>query len=191
MENWIRRSKMAIRFCSPLSYHVKRRPHEQVFTLTSFICSCGRKKWQHFLWRKCLLESWHSSSVNPWNSNHVPTELCRAGQRSLNCVLSFFCFLEPNLLQKAGVQTRAQHGGGLRNRWGDSPQSFGVEFILLQFFYIICLARRFIASPFLATKAAVTLELKKQAKQTESVYTKREWKLFSFHVTAVRACLFV
>ena len=43
-------------------------------------------------------------------------------------------------------------------------------------------------------KAAVTLELKKRAKQTKSVYIARTadtWKLFSFHVTAVWACLFV
>ena len=44
------------------------------------------------------------------------------------------------------------------------------------------------------TEAAVTLELKKRAKQTKSVYIARTavtWKLFSFHVPAVRAiCLF-
>ena len=43
-------------------------------------------------------------------------------------------------------------------------------------------------------QAAVTLELKKRAKQTKSVYIARTavtWKLKSFHVTAVRAiCLF-
>ena len=47
---------------------------------------------------------------------------------------------------------------------------------------------------FLVCWAAVTLELKKRAKQTKSVYIVRTavtWKLFSFHVTAVRACLFV
>ena len=66
------------------------------FSLTSFICLCGRKKWQVFSWQECLLESWHSSSVNPWNSNRVPTELCRAGQRSLNCPC-FFLFLNHGL----------------------------------------------------------------------------------------------
>ena len=42
--------------------------------------------------------------------------------------------------------------------------------------------------------AAVTLELKKRDMQTESVYIARAavtLKLFSFHVAAVRACLFV
>ena len=45
-----------------------------------------------------------------------------------------------------------------------------------------------------SNSAAVTLELKKRAKQTKSVCMARTavtWKLFSFHVTAVRAiCLF-
>ena len=43
-------------------------------------------------------------------------------------------------------------------------------------------------------RAAVTLELKKRDKQTKRVYIARTAvtrKLFGFHVTAVRACLFV
>ena len=40
---------------------VKRRPHEQVFTLTGFIRSCGREKWQVLPCKVALLKSWHAS----------------------------------------------------------------------------------------------------------------------------------
>ena len=54
----------------------------------------------------------------------------------------------------------------------------------------VCLAGFFSSSVTAAIRAAVTLELKKRAKETKSVYIDRTAdtrKLNSFHVTAVRA----
>ena len=46
----------------------KRRPHEQVFTLTSFpwqllFARVDGKKWQVFPWQVSLLKSWHANSI--------------------------------------------------------------------------------------------------------------------------------
>ena len=77
---------------------MKRRPHEQVFTMTSFICSCGREKMARFsltslpvekLADSCQGKTWHISPSIRANKTSVKVKTCSCGGRLTTALRSY------------------------------------------------------------------------------------------------------
>ena len=137
-----------------------------------------------------LAESWINCHVTfgEWAIKNV----IQLKTKSLSKMPKWCCFTDVKEMYSLGDKFKQQLlVNNVLTEW--------VNNAFLPLFFHLPLSRimgsNFMSAAFHSTHvAAVTLELKKRAKQTKRVYIARTadtWKLNSFHVTAVRACLFV